>query len=117
MVDNRRLISSTLPIPNADALVKKMSICHFITNAPKKNPVKKRTKEKGRIFVTVLNSFLFRAGFKNDTVCISNIGKIVISPTATPTLIERLINWKGEVKTMLTPFKERRLTKNLIIFS
>jgi hypothetical protein len=32
-----------------------------------------------------------------------------------PQLIERFINWNGEVKTILIPCKLRRLTKILII--
>ena len=117
MVDNSRVISSMLPIPIAEALDRKIPICHFIIKAPKKNPIKKRATLKGKYFVTILNSFLLRAGFKNDNIWISRTGKTAIKPVAMPTLIARLINWKGEVKTIFIPSRERAFTIKEIMLS
>lgn len=85
--------------------------------APKLNPIKKRKIQKGINLTIVLYSFFLRAGFKKDKIWATKIGKTTTSPVATPQLMERLINWKGEVNTILIPLKERRSTRNLIIFS
>lgn len=117
MVDNSRDMSSTFPMPIAEALDKKIAICHFIIKAPKTKPIIKRVKLKGRNLVITLNSFLLRAGFKNNIIWMIRTGKATTKPVARPTLMERLINWKGEVKTIFISFKERAPIKNEIMFS
>lgn len=63
-----RLISKTLPIPNETERDTKISICHFITIAPKANPKTNNTRENGIIRTIRLYSFLRRAGRKNERI-------------------------------------------------
>jgi len=39
------------------------------------------------------------------------------NPVTKPQLIDRFINWNGEVKTMLIPWRDKTFIKNLIISS
>ena len=116
-VVKRPLMSKMLPMPKETDLAKKISICHFMITAPIENPIKKRKIEKGKNLTTILNSFILRAGFKKYKTWTMKRGRAITNPVAIPQLMARLINWKGEVKTILMPSSERAPIKNLIISS
>lgn len=111
------LISKTLPIPKEIDLDKKISICHFIIKNPKEKPDMNKTKEKGKNPTRTLNSFFLKAGFKNDEIWKIIRGNTNTNPVATPQLMAKLMNWKGDVKTMLIPFRLKISIRNLIIDS
>jgi len=63
-VERSPLISKMLPIPKDRERAKNISICHFMTIAPKKNPAAKRKTENGRSLDSRWYSFLSKAGFR-----------------------------------------------------
>lgn len=85
--------------------------------APNTKPIIKRNIVPGRNHVISLNSFLFSAGFKKLRICMIKTGKVQITPVAIPQLTARLMNWNGEVKTILIFSNERSLIKKAIILS